>query len=104
MSEILTNFLEIVRLIPLRTEDICLEISSDCKYCLGLKVEETVELGHRVKSQCFRHLSPVHPCDITTKEHDHNDIKKRSVLSLCQYVHVIMFLLCRYDMLFTLET
>ena len=58
-SEILSNFLEIVRLIPLRTEHICLEISSDCKYCLGLKVEATVELGHRVKSQCFRHLENI---------------------------------------------
>jgi len=55
-SEILTNFLEIACLIPLRTFDICLEISSDYKYCLGLKVEAAVELGHRVKSQCFRHL------------------------------------------------
>ena len=36
-SEILTNFLGIARLIPLKTEDICLEISSDCKYCLGKK-------------------------------------------------------------------
>ena len=27
------------RLIPLKTHDICLEISSDCKYCLGFKVE-----------------------------------------------------------------
>ena len=52
-SEILTNFLEIARLIPLRTQDICLEIPNDCKYCLGLKVEATVDLGHRVKSQCF---------------------------------------------------
>ena len=26
------------------------------KYCLGLKVEAPVELGHRVKSQCFQHL------------------------------------------------
>ena len=58
-SEILPNFLEIVGLIPLRTEDICLEISSDCKYCLGLKVEATVELGHRVKSQSFRHLENI---------------------------------------------
>ena len=49
-------------------------------------------------------LSVVHTCDITTNQYDHNDIKKRSVLSLCRYVHVIMFLLCRYDMLFTLET
>ena len=55
-SEILTNFLGIACLIPLRTQDICLEISSDCKYCLGLKVEATVEFGHRVKSQCVRHL------------------------------------------------
>ena len=34
-SEMLTNFLGIARLILLRTQDICLEISSDCK----LKVE-----------------------------------------------------------------
>ena len=34
----------------------CLEITSVGKYRLGLKVEATVELGHRVKSQCFRHL------------------------------------------------
>ena len=54
-SKILTNFLEIACLTPLRTSDICLEISSDYKYCLGLKLEATVELGHRVKSQCFRH-------------------------------------------------
>ena len=47
------------RLIPLRTQDICLEMSSDYKYCLGLKVEATVELGHRVKSQCFRHLENI---------------------------------------------
>ena len=47
-SEILTNFLGIARLISLRTQDICLEISSDCKYGLGLKVEATVEFGHRV--------------------------------------------------------
>ena len=58
-SEILANFLEIARLIPLRTKDICLEISSDYKYCLGLKVEATVGLGHRVKSQCFRHLENI---------------------------------------------
>ena len=58
-SEILTNFLEIARLIPLRTQDICLEMSSDYKYCLGLKVEATVELGYRVKSQCFRHLENI---------------------------------------------
>ena len=45
-SEILTNFLKIACLIPLRKQYICLEISSDCKYCLGLKVEATVELGH----------------------------------------------------------
>ena len=45
-SEILTSFLEIARLIPLRTQDVCLGISKDCKYCLGLKVEATVELGH----------------------------------------------------------
>ena len=51
-SEILINFLGIASLIPLRTQDICLEISSDCKYCLRLKVEATVEFGHRVKSQC----------------------------------------------------
>ena len=48
-------FLEIARLIPLKTQDICLEISSDCKYCLGLKAEATVVRGYRVKSQCFRH-------------------------------------------------
>ena len=47
-SEILTNFLDVAWLIPLRKEDICLEISSNCKYCLGLKVEATVELGRRV--------------------------------------------------------
>ena len=58
-SEILTNFLEIARLIPLKTKDICLEMSSDYKYFLGLKVEATVELGHRVKSQCFRHLENI---------------------------------------------
>ena len=51
-SEILINFLGIASLIPLRTQDICLEISSDCKYCHRLKVEATVEFGHRVKSQC----------------------------------------------------
>ena len=49
-SEILTNFLKIACLIPLRTQDICLEISNDCKYCLGLKVEVTVKHGHRLKS------------------------------------------------------
>ena len=48
--EILTNFLGIAHLIPLRTQDICLQISSDRKDCLGLKVEATVEFGHRVKS------------------------------------------------------
>ena len=47
-SEILTNFLEIARLIPLRTQDICLEISNDCKYCLGLKVEPTVKRGQKI--------------------------------------------------------
>ena len=41
-------FLEIARLIPLKTQDICLEISSDCKYCLGLKVEATVVRWYRV--------------------------------------------------------
>ena len=34
-------------------KDICLGISSDWKYCLGLKAEATVERAHRVKSQCF---------------------------------------------------
>ena len=34
-SEILTNFIDIAHLIPLRTQDICLRISNDCKYCLG---------------------------------------------------------------------
>ena len=58
-SEILTNFLRIACLIPLRTYDICLAISNDCKYYLGLKVEATVELRHRVKSQCFRHLENI---------------------------------------------
>ena len=58
-SKILTNFLEIACLTPLRTSDICLEISSDYKHCLGLKLEATVELGHRVKSQCFRHLEKI---------------------------------------------
>ena len=58
-SEILTNFLETARLIPLRTQDICLGISNDCKYCLELKVEATVEFGHRVKSQCVRHLENI---------------------------------------------
>ena len=58
-SEILTSFLEIARLIPLRTQDVCLGISKDCKYCLGLKVEATVELGHRVKSQCVPHLKNI---------------------------------------------
>ena len=53
------NFDQFARLFPLRTLDICLEISSDYKYCLGLKVEATVELGHRVKSQCFRHLENI---------------------------------------------
>ena len=52
----MTNFFGIAHLIPLRTQDICLQISSDCKDCLGLKVEATVEFGHRVKSQCVRHL------------------------------------------------
>ena len=33
-SEIFTNFLGIARLIPLKTQDICLEISNECKYCL----------------------------------------------------------------------
>ena len=47
-SEILTNFLKIACLIPLRTQDICLEISNDCKYCLGLKVEATVERGQKI--------------------------------------------------------
>ena len=51
-SEILTSFLGIGCLIPLRTKDICLAVSNDCKYCLGLKVEATVEPGLRVKSQC----------------------------------------------------
>ena len=37
-----------------KTQDICLEISSDYKYCLGLKLEAFVEAGHRVKSQRFR--------------------------------------------------
>ena len=39
-----------LRLISLKPQDIWLEISSDCKYRLGLKVEATVELGPRVKS------------------------------------------------------
>ena len=47
-SEILTSFLDVAWLIPLRKEDICLEISSHRKYCLGLKVEATVEFGRRV--------------------------------------------------------
>ena len=51
-SEILTSFLEIARLIPLRTQD-------TCQYCLGLKVEVIVELGHGVKSQCFRNLENI---------------------------------------------
>ena len=46
-TEILTSFLEIAHLIPLRTQDICLEISSDCKYCLWLKVAtvENIEIS-----------------------------------------------------------
>ena len=35
------NFFGIARLIPLEQKDISLEISSDCKYCLGLKVHAT---------------------------------------------------------------
>jgi len=60
-AEVLTGFLEVARLIPLGIWDVCLEISSDYKYFLaiGLKVEATVELGHRVKSQCFRHLENI---------------------------------------------
>ena len=56
-SEILTNFHEIACLIPLRTQDICLAISSNCTYCFRLKVEVTVELAHMVKYQCFRHFN-----------------------------------------------
>ena len=55
-------------------------MSSDYKYCLGLKVEATVELGHRVKSQCFRHLENIqvlthqvtpdeYPQKLSTKPH-----------------------------------
>ena len=59
-SEILTNFLGITaHLISLKTQNICLEISSDCKYCLGLRAEATVELGHTVKSQRFRNLENI---------------------------------------------
>ena len=76
----MTNFLGIAHLIPLRTQDSCLEISSECKYCLGLKLEATVEFGHRVKYQCVRHLlkfshteSPVtsdeYPQKLSTKPH-----------------------------------
>ena len=49
-------FLEIARSIPLKTQDICLEISSDCKYCLGLKVEATVVLGHKSEISMFSTL------------------------------------------------
>ena len=58
-SEILTNFHEIACLIPHRTQDVCLAISSNCTYCFRLKVEVTVELGHVVKYQRFRHLENI---------------------------------------------
>ena len=58
-SEILTNFHEIACSIPLRTQDICLAISSNCTYCFRLKVEVAVELGHMVKCRCFRHLENI---------------------------------------------
>ena len=50
------NFDQFFRNSSINSQDIRFEISSDCKYCLGLKVEATVALGHGVKSQCFRHL------------------------------------------------
>lgn len=51
-------------------------------------------------------IGQVHTSDITTTQHSHNDIEKRSVLTgrLCPNVHVIMFLLCRYNVLFSMET
>ena len=69
-SEILTNFLEIARLIPLRTQDICLEISNDCKYCLGLKVEPTVKREQKIFK--FWHIESTpdeYPQKLSTKPH-----------------------------------
>ena len=58
-SEILTNFLGIARLISIRIQDISLEISSDCKYRLGLKVEATLELRAKREISMFSSLGKV---------------------------------------------
>ena len=58
-SEILTSFLGIARLISIRIQDICLEISSDCKYRLGLKVEATLELRAKREISMFSSLGKV---------------------------------------------
>ena len=56
--------------ILLRTQDICLEIPNDCKYCLGLKVEATVERGQKIFK--FRHTESTtdeYPQKLSTKPH-----------------------------------
>ena len=68
-SEILTNFLEIAHLIPLRTQHICLEISNDCKYCLGLKVE-AVECGQKIFKFLHTESTPdEYPQNLSMKPH-----------------------------------
>ena len=65
-----TNFLEIARLIPLRTQDICLEISNDCKYCLGLKVEPTVKREQKIFKFWHTESTPdEYPQKLSTKPH-----------------------------------
>ena len=48
-----------------------------------------------IGSLLCRYVNVVHTCfsrNITSQRHEHNDIKKGSVFSLCRYVHVVMSL------------
>ena len=49
--KLLENFHWKTNSIPLRTVDLCLEMSSDFKYYFGFVVGQIFELGHTVKSR-----------------------------------------------------
>ena len=55
-SDILIEFSRNISLILLRIVDLCLELTSDFKAYFGFIVVQFFELGHTMKSRCYRHL------------------------------------------------
>ena len=77
-----------------------------------LRLQET-QTGLQHDSSKFARGEGAYPRTLVLSNHPlkpdshvpYNDIKKRLVFfSLYRYVHVITFLLCCYDVMFTLET